>query len=104
MNCLKCEGPTQVIDRRGVRRRRECKACGHRFTTEEVVLGTPPRGPKPKKSRVYVPKVRVRPEPPPPRPKEPAAPVEAKKPARLLIEELREQRMLKDLKQLLAGA
>ena len=70
MNCLKCEGPTQVIDRRGVRRRRECKACGHRFTTEEVVLGTPPRGPKPKKSRVYVPKVRVRPEPPPPRPKE----------------------------------
>lgn len=92
MDCPSCQGPTQVIDRRGVRRRRECKACGHRVTTEEVVVGTPPRGPKPKKSRVYVPKKPREVKPKEAKPAEPMA-----KPARWKIEELREQRRLREL-------
>ena len=41
MNCPKCKWPTRVIDSReidqgkGIRRRRECEKCGHRFTTYE---------------------------------------------------------------------
>lgn len=39
MNCPFCEGSSQVKDSRptseGVRRRRECKECGRRFTTFE---------------------------------------------------------------------
>lgn len=38
--CLKCEGDSKVIDSRtnkaGVRRRRECLNCGHRWSTQEV--------------------------------------------------------------------
>jgi hypothetical protein len=105
MNCPKCEGSTQVIDRRGVRRRRECKVCAHRFTTEEVLLGTPPRGPKPKKSRVYVPKVKreVKKRKPAEKP-EPAlevasTPVEVKKPSRWAVEDLREARRLRELEE-----
>jgi len=37
MRCPKCDGATQVVDRRGQRRRRECKACGHRFSTMEIL-------------------------------------------------------------------
>ena len=37
MNCIECNGSTKVVDRRGVRRRRECLACGTRFSTEEVL-------------------------------------------------------------------
>lgn len=40
MNCIKCNGDTKVVDRRGVRRRRECLACGTRFSTEEVLAGS----------------------------------------------------------------
>lgn len=40
MNCPKCDAETAVIDSRSalgtVRRRRQCEACGHRFTTREV--------------------------------------------------------------------
>lgn len=39
MNCPYCEGPSKVVDSRpipeGIRRRRECEACGRRFTTHE---------------------------------------------------------------------
>jgi transcriptional regulator NrdR family protein len=40
MKCPECGAETAVIDSRPalgtVRRRRECTACGHRFTTREV--------------------------------------------------------------------
>lgn len=39
LKCVKCTGETEVVDSRqgknGVRRRRECKDCRHRFTTWE---------------------------------------------------------------------
>ncbi len=41
MECTRCEGPTRVLESRraeagaALRRRRECSACGHRFTTFE---------------------------------------------------------------------
>ena len=41
MHCPLCEAPTRVLESRSadagaaVRRRRECSACGHRFTTRE---------------------------------------------------------------------
>lgn len=42
MNCVKCGKPTRVINsrpapRNGVRRRRLCMTCEHRFTTVEAV-------------------------------------------------------------------
>lgn len=41
MTCPKCDGKTQVIDSRKIsvdtiHRRRRCKACGYRFSTEEM--------------------------------------------------------------------
>jgi transcriptional regulator NrdR family protein len=39
MKCISCSGDTKVVDRRGVRRRRECVVCGKRFSTEEVLAG-----------------------------------------------------------------
>ena len=40
MECLKCSGPTGVIDSRpslpSIRRRRECLDCKHRFSTYEI--------------------------------------------------------------------
>lgn len=40
MTCPNCGGPTKVTDtdkgEMSIRRRRECKDCGHRFTTYEV--------------------------------------------------------------------
>lgn len=42
--CPKCEGSTRVLETRdtgaGTRRRRECRRCGHRFTTYEVLPTT----------------------------------------------------------------
>lgn len=40
MNCPKCDSKTRVIETRrfseeALRRRRECRKCKHRFTTEE---------------------------------------------------------------------
>ena len=41
MECTRCDGPTRVLESRkaeagaALRRRRECSACGHRFTTFE---------------------------------------------------------------------
>jgi hypothetical protein len=43
--CPECQGPTEVRDSRprmeegGIRRRRHCADCGHRFTTWEVQAG-----------------------------------------------------------------
>lgn len=44
MKCPKCEAQTDVVDSReatgdylGVRRRRECPKCKHRFSTMEVL-------------------------------------------------------------------
>jgi transcriptional regulator NrdR family protein len=37
MNCIQCNGNTKVIDSRNVRRRRECLVCKHRFTTIELL-------------------------------------------------------------------
>jgi len=40
MNCIKCQGPTSVIDSRSkpetVVRKRRCDSCGFRFSTTEV--------------------------------------------------------------------
>lgn len=48
MNCPKCQHPyDKVIDSRstqngnGIRRRRKCLACEHRFTTYEIVEAPP---------------------------------------------------------------
>jgi len=38
MNCPQCNGNTCVVDRRGVRRRRKCLTCEHRFSTVETLL------------------------------------------------------------------
>ena len=41
--CPKCQHAfTRVYDSRGVRRRRECLACGHRFRTREEYDDRPP--------------------------------------------------------------
>lgn len=44
MKCPKCQGNTYILESRnakgrwtGVRRRRECKECGHRFSTLETI-------------------------------------------------------------------
>lgn len=37
MLCPKCEGKVRCIDTRDSQRRRECKECGHRFNTMEVL-------------------------------------------------------------------
>lgn len=47
MRCPACNGDTTVVDSRlvpdGQRRRRECTACGERFTTRETTVA--PRAP-----------------------------------------------------------
>lgn len=41
MQCVKCKHDTHVLQTRGVRRRRECLSCGHRFTTiEQLLIGS----------------------------------------------------------------
>jgi hypothetical protein len=35
--CPKCEGAVRCVDTRESWRRRECKECGHRFNTIEVL-------------------------------------------------------------------
>ena len=49
MICPKCSGKTKVVDTRALagnsRRRRECLACGYRFSTEEKILDFPQRTP-----------------------------------------------------------
>lgn len=37
MDCIKCGTPTEVLDKRGNKRRRNCPACGTRFSTIETV-------------------------------------------------------------------
>lgn len=40
MKCPKCGSPTAVLDTRDKgewERRRQCKSCGHRFSTVEIV-------------------------------------------------------------------
>ena len=44
MLCPKCSGPTKVADSRakdggGIKRRRVCLKCGHRFNTMELCAG-----------------------------------------------------------------
>ena len=45
MQCPKCEKETDVLDSRRmdgtVRRRRKCKSCQHRFSTEERLFEAP---------------------------------------------------------------
>lgn len=62
MNCPECNADTRVVDSRGVRRRRVCKVCGCRFSTEEVltVIGRKKVKPEPSQSVAA---------PPPPKPK-----------------------------------
>lgn len=48
MKCPECNGKTEVFDSRWkegnvVRRRRQCRSCSHRFTTNEVVEYPAPR-------------------------------------------------------------
>ena len=43
MNCPKCDGATKVVDRRSVRRRRECLVCKHRFSTVEMLASDVPK-------------------------------------------------------------
>lgn len=33
-----CGGKTRVVDSRGKHRRRQCKDCGHRFNTREILV------------------------------------------------------------------
>ena len=42
MNCDSCGGVSAVLERRGVRRRRCCLACGRRWTTLEVRVSVLP--------------------------------------------------------------
>jgi len=42
MKCPACGGVSKVLERRGLRRRRECQECGHRWTTLESLLGVKP--------------------------------------------------------------
>ena len=37
MNCPICSQPTRIQRTEGRERRRECTACGHRFTTREIL-------------------------------------------------------------------
>ena len=63
MRCPKCSDARSRVSetkfyKEGVRRRRECKACGHRYSTEERKVG------ESKKFSVEVPQVAI-PGPPP---------------------------------------
>ena len=55
MDCPKCKGDIKVLDTRPdgewVHRRRECLACGHRFTTIEVEVSAL-RGPLTELARI----------------------------------------------------
>jgi transcriptional repressor NrdR len=64
MKCPECKGKTEVFDSRWkegnvVRRRRQCRSCSHRFTTNEILEHPAPRPVKsnvikmkPKKQRI----------------------------------------------------
>lgn len=39
MKCPQCGAGSRVLETRDVRRRRACEACGHRFITQEVLIG-----------------------------------------------------------------
>jgi len=63
MQCPKCEKETDVLDSRRmdgtVRRRRKCKSCQHRFSTEERLFEAPqkrktaaPQTKRPKKRKL----------------------------------------------------
>lgn len=41
MRCT-CGGDSEVLERRGLRRRRRCRVCGHRWSTIEVRVGVKP--------------------------------------------------------------
>jgi hypothetical protein len=98
MNCPECNGKTAVVDRRGVKRRRKCLSCDHRFSTFEVLLD--PRG-EPIVAQNGIAEVKL--DAPKPRPKKEPKPemkmsvVKANASARRKIEELRELRELREL-------
>lgn len=51
MHCPKCEAPTIVLDTRQHKwRRRECKACGHKFYTVESVVDDLPTAKRKKRA------------------------------------------------------
>lgn len=66
MNCPECNADTKVIDSRpiegGVRRRRACKACGCRFSTEEVLVGKKSRSVQPEPSQKVVEATKTKPK------------------------------------------
>ena len=40
MNCPECQHPkSEVLEKRGNRRRRKCEKCGYAFTTRETLIG-----------------------------------------------------------------
>lgn len=85
MNCISCNGHTDVYDSRLLegnrfRRKRKCRLCGIRFSTFEVLEGelvtpTPkPKAlpkPKPVKRKRVKPKPELLPKRPPGRPRKP---------------------------------
>lgn len=92
MNCPECNGNTKVVDRRTVRRRRECLVCNHRFSTIELLAN------QVKQQIEVAPKIKVQKTetPKPTRPKkEPVVTLSAVKrnaDARRKIEEMRDLR------------
>jgi len=54
MKC-NCGGKTQVLDRRGEYRRRECLKCKNRFSTKEIVVVRARNKTQPKKRKAPAP-------------------------------------------------
>jgi transcriptional regulator NrdR family protein len=54
MKCS-CGGKTQVLDRRGEYRRRECLKCKNRFSTKEIVVVRARNKTQPKKRKAPAP-------------------------------------------------
>lgn len=94
MKC-KCGGKTRVVDRRGEFRRRECLACGGRFSTQETEVvrhGVRQQvRTRPKPVQKFAPGTDPKPE------LLHKAKQEKIKSARAIIEQRREERMLREL-------
>ena len=101
MNCPKCDGDTKVIDSRNVRRRRECLVCEHRFTTVEILASEFKKTKKLQEQPEKIKKLQEQPEKIKniaPKNKNPVSKVALKSnaDARRRIEDLREQRRMRD--------
>lgn len=57
MNCTQCGGKTETLDTRHdktsntLKRRRQCRVCGHRFATEEKPLPVAEKSAEPAKAK-----------------------------------------------------